>query len=79
MGAIYFGDKNEDAVSNGTEILGFKELIKDKAGYRLLEELGTFPSVFYLPPVNRDFPFERGLENLDEKHRQRALKNLSIQ
>jgi molybdopterin-containing oxidoreductase family iron-sulfur binding subunit len=33
-------------------------LIKDKAGYRLMEDLGTKPSVYYLPPVNRSFPFE---------------------
>ena len=40
----------------------FSELIKDKAGYRLMEDLGTKPRVYYLPPVNRSFPFESGLE-----------------
>ena len=37
-------------------------LVKDKAGYRLMEDLGTKPSVYYLPPVNRNFQFESGLE-----------------
>jgi molybdopterin-containing oxidoreductase family iron-sulfur binding subunit len=24
-----------------------------------MEDLGTKPSVYYLPPVNRNFPFEK--------------------
>ena len=62
-GVFFFGDMNEDTVTNGTETFRFTELIKDKAGYRLMEDLGTKPSVYYLPPVNRNFPFESGLEN----------------
>ena len=57
-GGFYFGDIYEDAVTNGDETVRFSELVKDKAGYRYLEELGTKPSVYYLPPVNRIFPFE---------------------
>lgn len=62
-GVFLFGDMNEDSVTNGAETFRFSELIKDKAGYRLMEDLGTKPSVYYLPPVNRNFPFEEGLEN----------------
>ena len=62
-GVFMFGDLNEDSVTNGAETFRFSELIKDKAGYRLMEDLGTKPSVYYLPPVNRNFPFESGLEN----------------
>lgn len=57
-GAIYFGDENEDAVSNGTETVRLIEMLKDKGGYRLHEELGTKPRVYYLPPMDRMFPFE---------------------
>jgi molybdopterin-containing oxidoreductase family iron-sulfur binding subunit len=67
MGAIYFGDKNEDAVSNGTETVRFSEIVKERAGYRYLEELGTKPNVYYLPPVNRMFDYESGLEDLPEE------------
>ena len=67
MGAIYFGDKNEDAVSNGTETVRFSEIIKERAGYRYLEELGTKPNVYYLPPVNRMFDYESGLDGLPEE------------
>ncbi len=62
-GVFMFGDENEDSVSNGAETFRFSDLIKDKAGYRLMEDLGTKPRVYYLPPVNRSFPFESGLEN----------------
>lgn len=61
-GVFFFGDRIEDTVTNGAETFRFSELIRDKAGYRLMEDLGTKPSVYYLPPVNRNFPFESGLE-----------------
>ena len=57
-GALYFGDKISDSISNGTETVRLSQILKDKAGYRYLEELGTEPNVYYLPPVNRLFPFE---------------------
>jgi Fe-S-cluster-containing dehydrogenase component len=62
-GVFFFGDLYEDSVTNGAETFRFSELIKDKAGYKLMEDLGTKPSVYYLPPVNRNFPFESGLES----------------
>ena len=62
-GTFFYGDLNEDTVSNGAETFRFSDLIKDKSGYRLMEDLGTKPSVYYLPPVSRNFPFESGLEN----------------
>lgn len=66
MGVIYFGDKNEDIVTNGEETVSFSGLIKDRGGYRHLEHLGTKPNVYYLPPVDRQFPLERGF-NVDEE------------
>lgn len=60
-GVFMFGDLNEDTVTNGSETFRFSELVKDKSGYRLMEDLGTKPSVYYLPPVNRNFKFEEGL------------------
>lgn len=61
-GVFMFGDLNEDSVTNGAETFRFSDLIKEKAGYRLMEDLGTKPSVYYLPPVNRNFKFEEGLD-----------------
>lgn len=66
-GTFFFGDLNEDSVTNGAETFRFSDLIKDKAGYQLMDDLGTKPSVYYLPPAARNFPFEKGLENDKEK------------
>jgi Fe-S-cluster-containing dehydrogenase component len=65
-GVFYFGDKYEDTVTNGDETFRFSTLLKDRAGYRILEELGTEPNVYYLPPVDRLEDFEDGLENYQE-------------
>ncbi len=65
-GVFYFGDKYEDTVTNGDETLRFGQLLEDKAGYRLMEGLGTEPSVYYLPPVDRSDDFEDGLEKYNE-------------
>lgn len=70
-GVFFFGDINEDSVTNGAETFRFSDLVRDKAGYRLMEDLGTKPGVYYLPPVNRNFPYESGLENQDAE----SLKN----
>lgn len=61
-GTIFFGDENEDSVTNGEETFRLKELLRSRAGYRQFEELGTKPRVYYLPPVKRQFPFEEAKE-----------------
>ncbi|MCI0523152.1 MAG: 4Fe-4S dicluster domain-containing protein, partial [Bacteroidales bacterium] len=63
-GVFYFGDENEDAVTNGTtkETVMLSKLLEKNSGYRLQPELGTNPRVYYLPPKNRLFEFERGPE-----------------
>lgn len=65
-GVFMFGDENEDTVNNGSETFRLSELLRDKAGYRLMEDLGTKPRVYYLPPVDRLFPFESGLPESEE-------------
>ena len=59
-GVLYFGDENEDAVTNGTtkETVRFKKLLEDNGGYTLMPELGTQPRVYYLPPKGKDYPFQ---------------------
>jgi molybdopterin-containing oxidoreductase family iron-sulfur binding subunit len=70
-GVFAFGDMMEDTVTNGSETFRFSELIRDRAGYRLMEDLGTKPSVYYLPPVNRLFPFknEQDSSSVDHSHK----------
>ena len=56
MDVIYFGDQNEDAVTNGSGVtVKLSQLLEDNAAYRHLEELGTEPRVYYLPAKNRKY------------------------
>jgi len=57
-GVYWFGDENEDAVTNGTtkKTARLSELLRDNGAYRLMEELGQKPRVYYLPPKERLFP-----------------------
>lgn len=63
-GVFYFGDENENAVTNGTtkETVCLSELLEKNGAYRLMPELGTKPRIYYLPPKNRLFDFEKGAE-----------------
>ena len=62
-----FGDAYEDTVTNGSgQSFRLSKLLEEKSGYRFMESLGTEPSVYYLPPVNRTDDFEDGLENYNE-------------
>ena len=70
-GVFYFGDQNENVVTNGDETISFTDIIRDRGGYRFAEELGTEPRVWYLPPRDRLFPVERGLEGLPDSIRNR--------
>jgi molybdopterin-containing oxidoreductase family iron-sulfur binding subunit len=65
-GVIYFGNELDDSVTNGDETVRLSTLLRDKAGYRYMEELGTKPRVYYLPPVDRQFPFKRESEENSE-------------
>ncbi len=65
-GVLYFGDEIDDTVTNGEETVRLSTLLKDKAGYRYMEELGTKPRVYYLPPVDRLFPFEKEIQENNE-------------
>lgn len=68
-GVYWFGDENEDVVTNGTtkESVRFSQLLEENGAYRLMEELGTKPRVYYLPPKGRT---EEGIppEHVDEHH-----------
>ena len=65
-GVIYFGNELDDTVTNGEETVRLSTILKDKAGYRYMEELGTKPRVYYLPPVDRLFPFKKDTQENSE-------------
>ncbi|MCF8372657.1 MAG: 4Fe-4S dicluster domain-containing protein [Bacteroidales bacterium] len=66
-GVFYYGDENLDTVTNGSETLRFKKLLNDRTAYRFMEELGTEPSVYYLPPTNRLFDYKVGFNDISEE------------
>jgi Fe-S-cluster-containing dehydrogenase component len=70
-GVFYFGDENEDVVTNGDETIRFSQILAERGGYRYAEDLGTKPRVYYLPPRDRIFPVERGLEGKPQELKDR--------
>lgn len=75
MDAIYFGDQNEDAVTNASGVtLKLSQLLEDNAGYRYLEELGTEPRVYYLPPKNRKYPVPEMKNVENEKKKTKTME-----
>jgi molybdopterin-containing oxidoreductase family iron-sulfur binding subunit len=77
-GVYYYGDKNEDTVTNGTETVRFSELIQQHSAYRFMEELGTEPGVYYLPPTNRLFDYKVGFDELSKEEIDLYKKEVNI-
>ena len=61
--AIYYGDLEEDIATNGGEVVKLSLFLSENSAYRLKEDLGTKPRVYYIPgygqAVGRD-PYRRG-------------------
>jgi Fe-S-cluster-containing dehydrogenase component len=57
MYAVYVGDEYEDAVTNCKgETIQLSKVTKEGSAFRLLEDLGTEPRVYFLPPARRKYP-----------------------
>ncbi len=71
MDVIYFGDQNEDAVTNASGVtVKLSQFLEQNAAYRQLEELGTEPRVYYLPPKNRKYPAP-DLKNIEKEKKEK--------
>lgn len=55
MFAMYFGDLTEDLATNGQEVVQLSRLLSENSAYRLKEELGTRPRVWYLPGHGQEY------------------------
>jgi dimethyl sulfoxide reductase iron-sulfur subunit len=53
-GAIYFGDLEDDVATNGREIVGASRFLSESDAYRLKEDKGTKPRVYYIPGHGED-------------------------
>jgi molybdopterin-containing oxidoreductase family iron-sulfur binding subunit len=79
MDALYFGDQNEDAVTNSSGVtVRLSQLLEDNAGYRHLEDLGTEPRVYYLPPKNRKYPLPQLNKNEEKKNKSRNKEEMKM-
>ena len=47
--AIYYGDLEEDLATNGDQVVKLSRLLSEDSTYRLKENLGTQPRVYYIP------------------------------
>ena len=55
MNAIYLGDLQEDVATNGKEVVTLSRFLSENQAFRLKEELGTKPRVWYVPGHGEDF------------------------
>jgi len=47
--AIYYGDFEEDIATNGVELVQLSRFLTDNQAFRLKEDFGTKPRVYYVP------------------------------
>jgi len=52
--AIYYGDLEEDLATNGLDLVSVTRYLANNDAFRLKEELGTQPRVFYIPGHGED-------------------------
>ncbi len=55
MFAIYLGDLVQDIATNGQEVVKLSTYLAENSAYRLKEELGTRPRVWYIPGHGQDY------------------------
>lgn len=79
MDVIYFGDQNEDAVTNASGVtVKLSHFLEQNAAYRQLEELGTEPRVYYLPPKNRKYPAPE-LKNIEKGKKEKKPMDMNME
>ncbi|MBI2858271.1 MAG: 4Fe-4S dicluster domain-containing protein [Chloroflexi bacterium] len=66
--AIYWADMEEDLATNGKEVEKFSALLAENMAYRMKEELGTKPRVYYLPGHGQDVGRSAYTKGLKEVH-----------
>ena len=69
MFAIYLGDLSQDVATNGKEIVKLSNFLAERNAFRLKEELGTSPRVWYLPGHGEEYGHEVGDNRLPQEAR----------
>ena len=55
MDAIYLGDLSEDIATNGKDVVKLSAFLAENSAFRLKEELGTRPRVWYIPGHGQEY------------------------
>ncbi len=55
MNALYLADLVDDVATNGQEVVKFSRFLAENSAYRLKEDLGTRPRVWYIPGHGQAF------------------------
>lgn len=55
MNAIYLGDLTQDVATNGQEVVKLSRFLAENSAFRLKEELGTRPRVWYIPGHGQEY------------------------
>lgn len=55
MYALYLGDLTADIATNGVEVVKLSRFLAQNSAFRLKEELGTRPRVWYIPGHGQDY------------------------
>jgi molybdopterin-containing oxidoreductase family iron-sulfur binding subunit len=55
MFAIYLGDLVEDIATNGQEVVKLSLFLAENSAFRLKEDLGTRPRVWYIPGHGQEY------------------------
>jgi molybdopterin-containing oxidoreductase family iron-sulfur binding subunit len=55
MFAIYLGDLSEDVATNGKEVVKLSNFLAENNAFRLKEDLGTRPRVWYIPGHGQEY------------------------
>jgi len=64
MYAIYMADYTEDLATNGQDVVKLSRFLAENSAYRLKEELGTKPRVWYIPGHGEEYG--HGIDNVEE-------------
>ncbi|MBI3740142.1 MAG: hypothetical protein HY257_00095, partial [Chloroflexi bacterium] len=61
MFAIYLGDFKQDIATNGKQVVQLSRFLAENSAFRLKEDLGTRPRVWYIPGHGQEYGHDIGV------------------
>lgn len=69
MYAIYLGDLVQDVATNGQDVVKISRFLAENSAFRLKEDLGTRPRVWYIPGHGQDYGHHVGEDRSPQRAR----------